>query len=160
MKSQDAKKAAEALLEQGVGTKDQYLKAVPMVFEMQRAIKSTRDWLSLLVDVGRQLGEAAAAYALDHATALDEPLAERRQGVRSGTVDIGGKTYRLTLSLDDAKRMSGGNLTQEFLARLPSEWTAEKLELKQSALKGMSAEELAQHDLHRDVKRVWSVAEA
>ena len=35
-----------------------------------------------------------------------------------------------------------------------------KLELKQSALKGMSAEELAQHDLHRDVKRVWSVAEA
>ncbi len=160
MKSQDAKKAAEALLEQGVGTKDQYLKAVPMVFEMQRAIKSTRDWLSLLLDVGKQLSEAAAAYAVDHATALDEPLAERKQGVRSGTVDIGGKTYRLTLSLDDAKRMSGGNLTQEFLARLPAEWTAEKLELKQSALKGMSAEELAQHDLHRDVKRVWSVAEA
>ena len=160
MNAKEAKKAAEALLEQGIGTKEQYLKAVPMVFEMEKAVKGAKDWLSLLKEVGRRLGECAAAYTVDHATALDEPLSEAKDGVRSGTVEIDGREYRLTLSLDAARRISGGSLTQGFLSRLPAEWTAEKLELKQSALRGVGAEELAQHDLHRDVKRVWSIAAA
>lgn len=160
MKASEVKKMVDELLEQGVRTKDQYLKAVPMLFEMKNAIKGAKDWLEVLNDRYRELSESAATYAIDHATALDRPLSAAKDGIESGEVDIGGGTYRLTLSLDAPKRISGGNLTQGFLEGLPQEFTQKKLSLLTSALEGMSPDELARYDLKRDVKRVWSIPKA
>ena len=160
MKASDLKKECDALLEQGITTKEQYLKAVPMIFELRKAIKGVKDWMTILADRLNQLSEGAAYYAIDHATALDEPLSTLKDGIESGTVEIGGETYRLTLSRDDAERISGGNFTQEFLKKLPKDWVVSKLVLKQSALSDASSEDMAKHDLKRDVKRIWSISEA
>ena len=83
-----------------------------------------------------------------------------KDGIESGTVEIDGTTYRLTLSLDAPKRISGGNFTQGYLADLPKGFTASKLTLKASALAGMSPDELARYDLKRDIKRAWTLAGA
>ena len=160
MKSSEVKKAVDALLECGVRTKEQYREAVPMLFEMVKAIKSAKDWLAVLNDKYSELSEAAATYAIDHASALDEPLSVKKDGIESGTVEIGGETYRLTLSLDAPKRISGGNLTQGFLEELPKEFVKSRLSLSASAFDGMSPDEMARYDLKRDVKRVWSYATA
>ena len=97
-------------------------------------------------------------HAEDHATALDAPLAEVRKGIRSGTVEVGGVTYRLTVSPDKVVRLDGGTLTQEFLAGLPDGWTKSKLALVEGAFRGVDAEEMAKHDLRREIKREWSQA--
>ena len=157
MKSSELKKIVGNLLEQGIGTKDAYRQAVPLVFEMEKAITDTKEWLAILKDSHDRLSEGAASYAIDHATALDEPLSADKDGIESGTVEIEGETYRLTLSKDAPTRISGGNFTQGFLADLPKNLTAQKLTLKTSALEGMSPDELARYDLKRDVKRVWSI---
>ena len=157
MKASEVKKAGDAILEDGVSTKEQYLRAVPMIFEMRNAIKSAKEWLAILNERHNQLSELAAGYAIDHAKALDEPLATVKDGIESGTVEIGGETYRLTISPDAPKRISGGNLTQGFLADLPKDWVKTKLVLHQGALEGTSPDELARYDLKRDMKRVWSV---
>lgn len=160
MKSSELKKIADSLLEQGITTKEAYRQAVPLVFDLEDAIKETRKWIAMLNDCLKQLSEGAATYAIDHATALDEPLSAEKDGIQSGSVEIDGETYRLTLSLGDPTRMSGGNLTQDFLKGLPKSWVGSKLTLKQGALSGTSPEQLAKYDLKRDMKRVWSLAGA
>lgn len=157
MKASEVKKQADALLEQGITTKEQYRQAVPMIFAMQKAVKSAKEWLAVLNDRLKALSEGAATYAVDHASALDEPLSPDKDGIESGSVEIDGETYRLTLSLDAPTRISGGNFTQGYLADLPKGFTASKLTLKASALAGMSPDELARYDLKRDIKRVWSI---
>lgn len=160
MTAKQVKEKVDAILENGVNTKESYLEAVPAIFEMDEAIKSAKEWVAKLVELRETLSEKAATYAIDHVTALDEPLAEVKTGIQSGTVDIDGETYRLTISNGDAKRISGGSFTQKFLAGLPDGWTKTKLALVQSALSGATAEDLAKHDMYRPVKRVWSIPEA
>jgi hypothetical protein len=73
-------------------------------------------------------------------------------------VEIGGTTYRLTVSPDRIRRLDGGNMTQQFLKGLPEGWTKAKLTLVEGAFKDLDAEELARHALCRETKREWSVA--
>ena len=158
MNAKDAKKFLDDLIETGVTTKEKYLVAVPALFEMDKAIQNAKDWVAKLVQARDKVSEMAAEYAIEHTKALDEAITEDKDGIESATVAIDGKVYRLTVSDGAPKRISGSNMTQAFLARLPDGWTSSKLSLSTSALKDCSAEELAAHDLCRPKKRVWSVA--
>ena len=164
MKSMNAtqtKKYVEAILENGVTTRERYLEAVPALFAMDKAIASAKDWIDKLKALRDGLSARVSDYAVDHATALDEPVTADKDGISSGTVEIGGVKYRLTVSSGDFVRKSGGNLTKEFLSRLPKDWTkaVTKLQLDKASLKGKTADELEAEDLFCPVKRVWSVVE-
>ena len=158
MKPSEIKKQADALIDSGVQRMESYRAAVPLVFALRGAAATVKQFAKALDDSANELSRQAAAYAEEHPTALDTPLAEARDGVLNGTVEIGGVTYRLTVSPDKIKRLDGGNMTQSFLAGLPEGWTSSRLALVEGAFKGLGAEELARHDLRRETKREWSVA--
>lgn len=158
MKPSEIKKQADALIEGGVQRMESYRAALPLVFALRGAAATVKQFAKALEDSANELSRQAAGYAEEHPTALDTPLAEARDGVRNGTVEIDGTTYRLTISPDKIKRLDGGNLTQKFLEGLPEGWTSAKLALREGAFKGLDAEELARHDLRREMKREWSVA--
>ena len=158
MKPSEIKKQADALIEGGVQRMESYRAAVPLVFALKGAAATVKQFAKALDDSASELSRQAAAYAEDHPTALDTPLAEVKDGVLNGTVEIDGTTYRLTISPDKIKRLDGGSLTQQFLKGLPEDWTKAKLTLVDGAFKGVGAEELARHDLCRETKREWSVA--
>ena len=158
MKPSEIKKQADALIENGVQRMESYRAAVPLVFALRGAAATVKQFAKALDDSANELSRQAAAYAEDHPTALDTPLAEVKDGVLNGTVEIDGTTYRLTISPDKIKRLDGGSLTQQFLKGLPEGWTKAKLTLVDGAFKGLGAEELARHDLCRETKREWSVA--
>ena len=158
MKPSEIKKQADALIEGGVQRMESYRAAVPLVFALRGAAATVKQFAKALDDSVNELSRQAAAYAEDHPTALDTPLAEVKDGVLNGTVEIDGTTYRLTVSPDKIKRLDGGSLTQQFLKGLPEGWTKAKLTLVDGAFKGLGAEELARHDLCRETKREWSVA--
>ena len=156
MKPSELLNQANVLLEDGVKTKEAYLAAVPLIFALREQNKNYATLAKSLRDAAGELVDAAAAYAIDHVTALDAPLAQWKDGIERGTVEIDGREYALTISDGDVRRISGGNLTQDFLAELPDAWTAQKLELKKSALKDVSADELEEHDLLREKNRDWT----
>ena len=75
MKATELKKMVDALLDEGgVKKMEQYRSAVPTLFEMDEAIANAKDWVKKLVESRNALSESAAAYAIDHPTALDEPI--------------------------------------------------------------------------------------
>ena len=155
VKASEVKKQADALLENGgVGTRERFMQALPLLF----SLKALKQFVKALEASADELSRQAAGYAEEHVTALDTPLAEVREGIRNGTVEIDGTTYRLTVSPDKIKRLDGGTLTQKFLEGLPKDWTKSKFVLVDGAFKGLGAEELAKHDLCREIKREWSVA--
>ena len=158
MKPSEIKKQADALIEGGVQRMESYRAAVPLVFALRGAAATVKQFAKALEASADELSRQAAGYAEEHPTALDEPLAEARDGVRSGMVEIDGVTYRLTISPDRIRRLDGGNMTQSFLAGLPEGWTKTRLALVDGAFKGLDAEELARHELCRETKREWSVA--
>ena len=158
MKPSEIKKQADALIEGGVQRMESYRAAVPLVFALKGAAATVKQFAKALEASADELSRQAAGYAEEHPTALDEPLAEARDGVRSGMVEIDGVTYRLTISPDRIRRLDGGNMTQSFLAGLPEGWTKTRLALVDGAFKGLDAEELARHELCRETKREWSVA--
>ena len=120
--------------------------------------RKSRELIKKLSDLAGELSDSAAAYAIDHKSALDEPLADAKDGIKSGVAVVGDVRYRLTISQGAPKRISGGTLTQGFLAELPKAWTKQKLALHVSGMKNATAEELAEHDLQRETVRAWSVA--
>ena len=65
---------------------------------------------------------------------------------------------QLAARRDASPHLLRGTLTQEFLAGLPDGWTKSKLALVEGAFRGVDAEEMAKHDLRREIKREWSVA--
>ena len=156
-KATEVKKRGEALLENGIANMEQYREAVPLIFALNEAAAGARAFAKALSDNAAELSDLAAAYAIDHKTALDEPLAEAKDGIKSGTVTIDETLYRLTISQGAPKRISGGSLTQSFLAGLPKAWTKTKLAPYVTGMKNATADELAEHDLQREVARVWSV---
>ena len=159
VKPSELKKRAEELLESGVSRMEDFREAVPLVLQLQDAVTNVRSFANALSALELQLGELAATYAIDHVTALDEPLSDAKDGIKSGTVSINGTEYRLTVSLAPARRIDGGSFTQDFLKKLPKEWTGTKLEMRQSALKEVDPAKLAAKGLHRETKRVWSIAD-
>ena len=158
VKASEVKKQADALLENGgVGTRERFMQALPLLFSLKEAA-ALKQFVKALEASADELSRQAAGYAEEHVTALDTPLAEVRDGIRNGTVEIDGTTYRLTVSPDKIKRLDGGTLTQKFLEGLPKDWTKSKFVLVDGAFKDLGAEELAKHALCREIKREWSVA--
>ena len=124
-----------------------------------------------------------AEYAIDHKSVFTEPLTEIKDGVRNGVVDVDGKQYRLTVSLGKPKRVSGANMTQDFLKRLPESWCSSSLKLNVGALADVDEKTLAEawcksslklnvgaladvdektlakHDIKRDEVGKWSLVE-
>ena len=158
-KATEVKKRGEALLENGIANMEQYREAVPLIFALNEAAAGARAFAKALSDNAAELSDLAAAYAIDHKTALDEPLAEAKDGIKSGVALIGDTKYRLTISQGAPKRISGGTLTQGFLSELPKAWTKQKLALHVTGMKNATAEELAEHDLQRETVRAWSLCD-
>lgn len=150
------KEVADDLIEQGVGSMEQFRKALPVIARLKKSVDGAKDWLTLLQTRYEKLSGLAADYAEDHVTALDEPISDKTSKVRSGSVAIDGTRYRLTLSLGDVARL-GGNATEAFIAALPKDWTVPKLFLNQSYLKTLDPKELESRDLRRKRNRKWSI---
>lgn len=151
---------AAAQISGGVKNRENYENALRLAFEVADRAKLLAESAKAFREQAVQLSELAASYAQEHETALDEPLAERKDGIISGSVTIGGLVYRLTLSKDEFKRISGANLTQGFLQELPRGWTKQKLELNKSKLNGITDADLAEHDLVRPGKALWTRKDA
>ena len=151
---------AAAQISSGVKNRENYENALRLAFEVADRAKLLAESAKAFREQAVQLSELAASYAQEHETALDEPLAERKDGIISGSVTIGGLVYRLTLSKDEFKRISGANLTQGFLQELPRGWTKQKLELNKSKLNGITDADLAEHDLVRPGKALWTRKDA
>ena len=159
-KATELKKKGAELLEDGVTNLAKYKVAVPLIFDLAEAARNARDFARQLDDLAANLSDGAAAYAIDHPTALNvSVMCEAKDGITSGIAEIDGQQYRLTISRDAPKRISGGTLTQRFLEGLPSDWVKSKLGIHVTGMKDATEEELAKYDLHREMKRVWSVIE-
>lgn len=143
---------------EGAMTKDKYAAAVPMIFDLRTQAASMMSFAKQLREAADDLVEATAGYACEHPKALDTPLSDWKDGIRRGTVEIGGVSYALTVSPGAVKRLSGGNMTQKFLAELPKGWAQPKLELCVKSIADVPAAKLAEHDLMRETKRNWTEA--
>ena len=91
---------AAAQISGGVKNRENYENALRLAFEVADRAKLLAESAKAFREQAVQLSELAASYAQEHETALDEPLAERKDGIISGSVTIGGLVYRLTLSKD------------------------------------------------------------
>ncbi len=155
----EVESAANKMIKAKVRTKANLFAALPLVFDLRQAAEEQRKWARGLEALASELADQATAYVADHIKALDEPLSEFRGNIENGTVEIGGVTYRLTVSPDEPKRIDGGTLNQDFLKLLPEGWTKQYRKLFLSALKDETDGKLEEYGLKRDVKRVWSVVE-
>ena len=122
------KMRADELTENGITTRESYREALPLLFTMRRAAVSLKAFAKALETSADALSEGAAAYAKDHVTALDEPLHDVAKGKVSGSVEIDGNVYTLTLTDGPIKRVNGDNMTKDFLEGLPKDWTKTKPE--------------------------------
>ena len=156
--AKELRKAADEIILGRVNNRERYEMALKMVFETRERAKLLANAAKAFNAQADRIGELAAAYAQEHETALDEPLREEKDGVVAGSVTVDGITYRLTLTRDKLKRISGANMTAEFLASLPRAWTKAKRELDTAAINeaGVTDADLAEHDLVRPGKAVWS----
>ena len=160
MNAKEAKKIAEAFLEQGISTKTQFLDALPHLIEMFKAYKSAKEWFAIFVDVFEKFHDELAEYAFDHTSVFTRPMVEVKDGIISGEIDMeDGETLRLTQSKDRAKRLDGGNLTQAFLGNLDDKLVTTKLALRDSAVSALADDELAALGLYRAAKLVWTQVE-
>ena len=158
-KTKILKDEANAVILGSVKDRGSYETALRLYAENLRRAKLLADNAKVLRRQAERIGELAAKYAESHPTALDEPLAEVKTGIRSGAVTLDGVTFRLTLSKGDPCRISGDSLTQAFLKSLPADWTKSKLELDKAAVKEVDADKLAKKGLFRPDKAAWSVGE-
>ena len=80
----------------------------------------------------------------------------------SGSVEIDGNVYTLTLTDGPIKRVNGDNMTKDFLEGLPKDWTKTKPELDVTAINrlGVGEEALFKHGLIRQEKRMWTMKTA
>jgi hypothetical protein len=79
--------------------------------------------------------------------------------VEAGDIEIDGHTYHFSRGFKGYVRMEPGKqITQNFLASLPQEWTKTLLDLDQTAMKGLklTVDELGEHGLVRKVRQGWS----
>ena len=134
-KPSDYKKQADALLESGIDKRERYLQALPLIFILREAATTVSVFAAALKESAEKLGEAAATYAKEHATALDDGgLREVKGGKLSGSIRVRDNEYTLTFGSGDIKRTSGDNLTALFLDKLPKEWLRFKPKLNTSEI--------------------------
>jgi hypothetical protein len=157
-KTNQLRKEAAALLEKGVRTMEEFKAALPLIRDLDAGLKDVADYHSKIASALDDLKEKAALYAEEHVKALDGGLVDFKQGIRRGSVAQDGTTYTLTVSAGSLKRIHGGNMTKEFLAKLPDGWTKLKRVIDETSIKSSNAtdEKLASHGLLLETKRTWS----
>lgn len=149
---------ARKIAETGVTVMEDFRSALPWLAVIDEELAQMKAQMDALKEIRAAIADSAAQYAETHTTALDEPLTDVIDGTKNGSVTIDGKTYRLTVSRDNAKRASGDNITQAFLKKLPPEWTKSSLRLSNEAISEQSDAQLKKYGLYRPFKRVWNVA--
>ena len=159
MKVQELIDNAGSIVQNGVENRAQFDEAMSLYGELVCQAAKAAAASKLLGELVKGLGALTAEYAIDHKSVFTEPLTEIKDGVRNGVVDVDGKQYRLTVSLGDPKRISGANMTQEFLKRLPEGWCKSSLKLNVGALADVDEKTLAKHDIKRDEVGKWSTVE-
>lgn len=152
---------ADALIEKGIKTRETYEAALPLMMSMRQAAISLKAYARNLEEHAEALSDATAAYAVEHVTALDEPLHEESGKKQTGSITLGGEVYTLTITPGPIKRTNGDNITKDFLNRLPAEWIKSKPELDVTGINrlGVSEEVLFKHGLLRVEKRAWTYKE-
>ena len=158
LKPNQIKDAVDAILANGVTTRDAFIEAVPYISKLEAAAKNVSDFSSKLNATLKALKEKTALYAEEHPRALDKPISNFRDELMRGSVTIDGEVFHLTIGKGEFKRIDGGNFTADFLKALPESWTKTEIDLDKSGLKKkkLSDTELAQHGLYRETKRTWS----
>ena len=156
MDEKNMKQAAQ-VAKNGVSVMEDFKKSLPWLDTLDSEIAQLKSHISILADIREVIADSAATYAETHTTALDEPLTEVFDGTRNGSVAMGGKTFRLTVSRGPAKRASGDNMTQAFLKKLPKDWVKSKLVASHETISSQSDDILKKYGLVRPVKRVWTV---
>lgn len=159
MKVQDLIDKAGSIISNGVENRAQFDEAMGLYGELVSQAAKAAAAPKLLGELVIGIGELTAEYAIGHKSVFTEPLTEIKDGVRNGVVDVAGTQYRLTVSLGVPKRVSGANMTQGFLERLPEAWCTKSLKLNVGALADVDERTLAKHDLVRPEKGVWSHVE-
>ena len=159
MKVQDLIDNAGSIIENGVENRAQFDDAMLLYGNLVREAARAAAASKLLGELVVGIGSLTAEYAIDHKSVFTEPLTEFKDGVRNGVVDVNGKQYRLTVSRGNPKRISGANMTQDFLKRLPESWCSSSLKLNVGALADVDEKTLAKHDIKRDEIGKWSTVE-
>ena len=159
MKVQELIDNAGSIVQNGVENRAQFDEAMSLYGELVCQAAKAAAASKLLGELVKGLGALTAEYAIGHKAVFTEPLTDFKDGVRNGVVDVDGKQYRLTVSLGDPKRISGANMTQEFLKRLPEGWCKSSLKLNVGALADVDEKTLAKHDIKRDEVGKWSTVE-
>ena len=159
MKVQDLIDNAGSIIENGVENRAQFDDAMLLYGNLVREATRAAAASKLLGELVKGVGALTAEYAIGHKTVFTEPLTDFKDGVKNGVVIVNGKQYRLTVSRGDPKRVSGANMTQDFLKRLPESWCSSSLKLNVGALADVDEKTLAKHDLERKEVGKWSLAE-
>jgi hypothetical protein len=159
MKVADLIDNAGSIVQNGVENRAQFDEAMSLYGELVCQAAKAAAASKLLVELVKGIGALTAEYAIGHKAVFTEPLTEIKDGVKNGIVEVGETQYRLTVSLGDPKRISGSNMTQDFLKRLPETWCKSSLKLNVGALADVDEKTLAKHDIKRDEKGVWSLVE-
>ena len=150
---------AGSIVKNGVENRAQFDEAMSLYGELVCQAAKAAAASKLLGELVKGLGALTAEYAIGHKAVFTEPLTEIKDGVRNGIVEVNETQYRLTVSLGDPKRISGANMTQEFLKRLPEGWCKSSLKLNVGALADVDEKTLAKHDIKRDEVGKWSTVE-
>ena len=159
MKVQDLIDNAGSIIENGVENRAQFDDAMLLYGNLVREAARAAAASELLGELVEGVGALTAEYAIDHKSVFTEPLTDFKDGVKNGIVEVGDTQYRLTVSLGKPKRVSGANMTQDFLKRLPESWCSSSLKLNVGALSDVDEKTLAKHDLERKEVGKWSLAE-
>ena len=158
LKPNQIKDAADAILANGVTTRDAFIEAVPYISKLEAAAKNVSGFSSKLNATLKALKVKTALYTEEHPKAMDAPISDYNDGLKRGAVTIDGEMFHLTIGKGEFKRIDGGNITAEFLATLPESWKKTETVLDKSSLKKASPSdtELAKNGLYRETKRTWS----
>ena len=158
LKPNQIKDAADAILANGVMTRDAFIEAVPYISKLEAAAKNVSGFSSKLNATLKVLKVKTTLYAEEHPKALDAPISDYNDGLKRGTVTIDGEVFQLTIGKGEFKRIDGGNFTADFLKALPEGWKKSETVLDKSGLKKASPSdtELAKNGIYRETKRTWS----
>ena len=146
------------MLAYGIKTQMSCDEALKFYFRLQKIC-------SVLFYAARRYGKTAAAleaaagkYAGSHPKYIN--LFDFSEGMRRGRRETNFGKVRLSVSEGTVKRKEG-DLTADFLAGLPKDWTKPKLELDLTAINrlGITDKVLAKNGLIRVPNYTWSIEE-
>lgn len=141
-------------------TKSTYEEAIRRAVEASIRAASFRRKAAELSALSKELGSLAYTYAVEHSTALTEPLVAIKDRTQSGSVTFDdGSVYSLTVGLGDPKRIDGSNITKSFMQTLPKEWTKTKTELAVDAVKSAEPAEREEYGLVCQMQPSWKLSE-